>query len=38
MKNANDPQFMGSKLDIIVLGVGFIGSVIVVVLEMCCII
>ena len=33
MKNAND--FMGSTMDKIVLGGGFIGSVIVVILDMC---
>lgn len=38
MKNANDPQFMGSTMDKLILGGCFIGSVIVVVLEMCCII
>ena len=34
----HDPQFMGSTLDSLFLGGCFIGSVIVVVLEMCCII
>jgi len=38
MKNANDPQFMGSTMDKIVLGGGFLVCIIAVVLEMCCII